>query len=422
MADMTSLLLLPALDVSSTPSSFKSSYKSTFESLLPKLLPQDKAAVTRLDIGLVLSASYPLSTNTCRSAIFAPIQNLLRQAYSLITSVASQQNVDLDFPSGIDIRIFILEARVDEIPQKLIGKQTLSGPIVDIDTLVLSDRSYTTIYSVEGEAGEAHLKQFLSTWGSKLKDEPPPAVRLPSGPAIVHPSANARNPSSTSEGDAPVTSHASVAVGGTFDHLHIGHKLLLTGTILTADLNKGSRLITVGITGDELLVNKKYGSHVESWSTRQERTAEFVDSILAFYPRKTSPNLGASGLRTTEYIDRPGPNGRVVRVTYKSLQPISGIEESIAVNYTQISDPFGPTITDPDISALVVSAETRAGGKAVNDKRKEKGWKELEVFEVGILDASVGLEDEGEAVWPKDTFDSKISSTEIRRRLQERSQ
>jgi phosphopantetheine adenylyltransferase len=422
MADVTSLLLLPALDVSSTPSSFKSSYQSTFESLLPKLLPQDKSAVTRLDIGLVLSPSYPLATNTSRSAIFVPIQNLLKQAYSLITSVASQQNVDLDFPSGIDVRIFVLEARVDEIPQKLIGKQPLSGPIVDIDTLVLSDRSYKTIYSVEGETGEAHLKQFLTTWGSKVKDEPPPAVRLPSGPAIVHPSAGAPNPFSTSEGHSPVMSHASVAVGGTFDHLHIGHKLLLTGTILTADLNAGSRLITVGITGDELLVNKKYGSYVESWSTRQERTAEFVDSILAFYPRKASPNSGANGLRTTEYIDRPGPNGRVVRVTYKPLQPIPGVEESITINYTQLSDPFGPTITDPDISAIVISAETRAGGKAVNDKRKEKGWKELEVFEVGILDASVGLEDEGETVRQKDTFDSKISSTEIRRRLQERGQ
>ncbi|OCT46009.1 pantetheine-phosphate adenylyltransferase family protein [Cladophialophora carrionii] len=421
MADATSLLLLPALDLVSSPSSFRSSYKSTLESLLPRLRPQDKTSVTRLDVGLVLSATYPLSTHTCRSAIFVPIQNLLKQAYSLITSVASQQNVDLDFPGGIDIRVFILDPRVDLIPQNLVGKQPLSGPIVDIDTFVLSDRSYKTIYSVEGETGEAHLKQFLTTWGSKLKDEPPPSVRLPSGPAIVSSSASASQPLSTSEGVASVTSHASVAVGGTFDHLHIGHKLLLTGTILTPDPGTASRLITVGITGDELLVNKKYGSHVESWSARQERTADFVDSILAFYPRKTSPNSGANGLRTTEYIDNPGPNGKVVRVIYKSPQSSSGVEESITVNYTQISDPFGPTITDPDISALVISAETRAGGKAVNDKRKEKGWKELEVFEVGILDAGVGLEDEEEMVRQRETFDSKISSTEIRRRLQERS-
>ncbi len=407
-----SLLLLPALDITTTPTSLKSSYKSTFTSLLPRILPQNKSSTTRLDIALILSPSYPFSTR-CRSTLFAPIQNLLKQTYSLITSVASQQDIDLDFPGGIDIRVFILEVRVDQLHKRLIGKQPLSGPIVDIDTLVLSDRGYKTIFSVEGEAGESNLKQFLTTWGTRLNDEPPTIARLPSGPAIVH----LRGNQASNLEDGPVTDHNSVAVGGTFDHLHIGHKLLLSATVLAADSSPTTpRLITIGITGDELLVNKKYGTHVESWSTRQERTAEFVDSILAFYTRKTSANE----LRTTEYIDQPGPNGKIVRVTYKS--PPSIEDGDVVINYTQISDPFGPTITDPDISAIVISAETRAGGKAVNDKRKEKGWKELEVFEVDILDASVGADDEQESESKKESFESKISSTEIRRRLQERTQ
>ena len=412
MASDASLLLMPALDLTTTPYSLKSSYKSTFTSLLPRLVPKNKGSTTRLDIALILSPSYPIST-TCRSTLFAPVQNLVKQTYNFITFVAAQHKIDLDFPGGLDIRLFVLESRVDQLQQKLIGKQPLSGPIVDIETFVLSDRTYKTIYSVEGESGESQLKQFLTTWGSKVKDEPPPVVRLPSGPAIVH---HQDTPTSKVE-DGPVTIHTSVAVGGTFDHLHIGHKLLLTGTVLAAHpLPTTSRLMTIGITGDELLVNKKYGTHVESWSTRQERTAEFVDSILAFYPRKTRPD----DLRTTEYIDQPGPNGKTVRVTYKS--PRSNGDNDVVINYTQISDPFGPTITDPDISAIVISAETRAGGKAVNDKRKEKGWTELEVFEVDILDASVGVEDEQESESKKESFESKISSTEIRRRLQERSQ
>ncbi|KAJ9606183.1 hypothetical protein H2200_009144 [Cladophialophora chaetospira] len=417
MTGGTSLLLLPALGLSTGVRSWQSSYKSTFSSLLLKLIPQDKTSTSRLDIGLVLSPSYSIST-TSRSTLFGQLQNVLKQAYSLITSVATSQRIDLDFPGGIDIRLFILEPRVDELPQKVVGKQSLSGPVVDIDTFVLSDRSYNTIYSVEGETGEAQLKQFLTTWGSRLKGEPPPVVRLPSGPAIINP---AEPPSPVQDG--PVTDHASVAVGGTFDHLHIGHKLLLTGTILAAHPSPTQpRLITVGITGDELLVSKKYGSQVESWSARQERTAEFVDSIVAFYPRKASPSTSANGngLRTTEYIDEPGPNGKVVRVTYKS--PPGSTEQEIIINYTQISDPFGPTITDPNISAIVLSAETRAGGKAINDKRKEKGWRELDVFEVGILDASTASEDDSDAVSKTESFESKISSTEIRRRLQERTQ
>ena len=94
------------------------------------------------------------------------------------------------------------------------------------------------------------------------------------------------------------------------------------------------------------------------------------------------------------------------------------LESSVVINYTLITDPFGPTITDPDISAIVVSAETRGGGKAVNDKRKEKGWKELEVFEVGVLDATPSQDEEADEK-VKDGFADKISSTEIRRRIVE---
>ena len=76
---------------------------------------------------------------------------------------------------------------------------------------------------------------------------------------------------------------------------------------------------------------------------------------------------------------------------------------------------------DKHISALVISHETRAGGKAVNEKRADKGWASLEVFEVEVLDASPGPEDhdaDADAA-PKETFEAKISSTEIRRRVAE---
>lgn len=63
-----------------------------------------------------------------------------------------------------------------------------------------------------------------------------------------------------------------------------------------------------------------------------------------------------------EKVSRPTPNGHIVRVTYLSLA--SGTTTTI--NYTRIADPYGPTITDRKISALVISHETRAGGKAVN--------------------------------------------------------
>lgn len=345
--------------------------------------------------------------------MFASTQRLLAETYSLICAVAAETKVELDFPGGLDVRLFLLESRLDELPRGLSGKQALSGPIVDIQTFALAARSYTTIYSVEGEVGEGHLKSLITAWQSSKDRSAPPVQRLPSGPAMIHqPAAAAASFQTPVLEDGPVTTHKSVAVGGTFDHLHIGHKLLLTATILAAEPSNPSsssstrtpRLITVGITGDALLVNKKYGSVVEPWALRRQRTAEFIESILAFHPDVPS-------VTKTEHIDQPGPNGKVVRVTYG---------DDISINYTELSDPFGPTITDEAISAIVVSGETRAGGKAVNDKRREKGWKELEVFEVDVLDASFAL-DQNQADGDKkqESFVSKISSTEIRRRLLE---
>ena len=51
----------------------------------------------------------------------------------------------------------------------------------------------------------------------------------------------------------------TVALGGTFDHLHAGHKILLTMACWLA-----SRRVIVGITDDILLKNKKYRNLLES--------------------------------------------------------------------------------------------------------------------------------------------------------------
>ncbi|KAK5045427.1 hypothetical protein LTR84_009291 [Exophiala bonariae] len=420
-----SLLVLPALTISSPPSSWRSAYKTTLDTLLPHLITKEiskDGPPARLDIAVVLSESYPPTPSTPRSSIFSPFQQLLSSSYSLVVSSAAKLDIDLDFPGGLDVRVLLLEPRLSSLPSGVSGKQSLSGPIVDIPTFVKSSRPYTALYSVDGEAGERCLKKLITAYNS-TNISPPSTKRLPSGPAFTT-SSSTSNPSEEIIDDRPLKTHTSVAVGGTFDHLHIGHKLLLTGTILAAEPGTtSSRLITVGITGDELLVNKKYGNVVESWDVRQQRTAEFVESILAFHPNIPS-------IKKIQHIDQPGPNGQVVRVTYattSSTSDSSNPTDEITINYTKISDPYGPTIADENISALVISAETRAGGKAVNDKRDEKGWKPLEVFEIDILDAGVVDDDDGENTSQgsgtkeeKKGFESKISSTEIRRRVAEK--
>ena len=51
-----------------------------------------------------------------------------------------------------------------------------------------------------------------------------------------------------------------VAVGGTFDYLHIGHKMLLTYCAITTD-----KELTIGITGEQMLKKKKNKSVMQSF-------------------------------------------------------------------------------------------------------------------------------------------------------------
>lgn len=124
------------------------------------------------------------------------------------------------------------------------------------------------------------------------------------------------------------------ALGGTFDHLHGGHKILLTMACWIA----GKKLI-VGLTGkpirlampyllrpltcmsfdvvDEMLKSKKFAEYLEAWADRQTRLKAFLSLV--------APHL----------------------------------EHDIVA----LSDVCGPTATDASITGLVVSKESIEGGK-----------------------------------------------------------
>jgi pantetheine-phosphate adenylyltransferase len=79
----------------------------------------------------------------------------------------------------------------------------------------------------------------------------------------------------------------------------------------------------------------------------------------------------------------------------------------------RILDAFGPTIIDPTIDALIVSRETQRGGDAVQRERLARQLPPLKIYIIDVV--AVGRqslpEEEGE--------DQKLSSTQIRARLEE---
>lgn len=104
-----------------------------------------------------------------------------------------------------------------------------------------------------------------------------------------------------------------VALGGTFDHLHSGHKLMLSLAVLIS-----RDRILCGVTASEMLTNKNHPEKLESLDSRMLTVQEFF----------------------TEF--KEGSAGKVEIVTLR--------------------DPYGPTIELDDLDALVVSPETLSGG------------------------------------------------------------
>lgn len=127
-----------------------------------------------------------------------------------------------------------------------------------------------------------------------------------------------------------------VAVGGTFNPLHDGHKALL---IRAYQLSSGGELL-IGITSNEM-AEKKY-HEVEDWDARRQEVMDFIQDTL-----------GASPF--------------IVR----------------------LDDPFGSTINE-DFDYLVVSPETEPTAHLINTRRAELGKQPISIEKVEYVLADDG--------------------------------
>ncbi|TAQ91138.1 hypothetical protein B7494_g498 [Chlorociboria aeruginascens] len=394
---LPSLLLLPPSPVPATAAAVAAAYRPALVATVSSL--KNLSTSTKLLIVLPCSNIHG-KLHGPRADIYGEVQELVGRLYSLICLVCAKAGaeVDSDTPGAIDARVLLLDYdSQSSLEQYDNPTDTLiAGPIIDLPVFAVTRRQWNIIFSVDGEEGQKILALYMSLANRSI---PPVQARnqtVSGGVSMVRKSVK-----SIETRPPPSVAHTVVAVGGTFDHLHAGHKLLLTATaLLLQPVNKVSptqRRLIIGITGDELLKNKKYAEYLKSWKERQEDVVEFLLSILSF----TKSNANEE-IQTTSFKE-PISNGTAIHTRLRSC--------SITIECVEIQDPFGPTITDESITALVVSGETRSGGKAVNDKRIEKGWQGLEVYEIDVLDA----QDIEEGPTRTSNFASKISSTAIRK-------
>ena len=404
-----SLLILPDPPSEASITTFRAAYEPALVQALSQISSKSDADFrARLDVALSCSDILPARSGRARNGTYFHAQQIVGLLYRLVCSICTEKKIDVLFDNDVDVRIILVGSDGSWSPDtKSKSPVLLQGPVIDLVTLGLSLRPWRHVFSIESEEGEGVLRKFL-----RIRMDNPLRLRQPAnftrarltGGTIVR-RLEKQEPQSASR-DSTDTFHYSVAVGGTFDHLHAGHKLLLTATAVLAEPTRSSRpqkerCLTVGITGDELLKKKRYAEFLESWDERQAAVCQFLLAIIHFGdPEK--------GIEQAEQHRQEGPNGRAIH--YK-------LDGGIIIKCVEISDPYGPTITDESITALVVSGETRSGGKAVNEKRAERGWPELEVFEVDVLDAESHDETDANRT---DDFQGKVSSTEIRKRLHER--
>jgi pantetheine-phosphate adenylyltransferase len=129
---------------------------------------------------------------------------------------------------------------------------------------------------------------------------------------------------------------AHVAVGGSFDPLHDGHKVLLGKA---CELSRNGELL-IGLTSDEMV--KKKGHKVRDYKSRLSDVRRF---ILA-----------------------------------------QGIDPAIV----RLDEPYGPTVND-DFDFIVVSPETLPGALKINEIREKKALRHIKIVLVDYVLAQDGF-------------------------------
>ncbi|KAF1329737.1 Cytidylyltransferase, partial [Globisporangium splendens] len=123
--------------------------------------------------------------------------------------------------------------------------------------------------------------------------------------------------------------HDMVILGGTFDHLHNGHKKLLS---LAAGIC--ARKMIIGVTADAMLTKKSHAELIEPLEKRKRNVRDYV----AF------------------------------------LKP------HLVLDIVTIDDAYGPAIVIPEAAAIVVSTETILGASKINTIRVERGLPKVHIY------------------------------------------
>ncbi len=129
-----------------------------------------------------------------------------------------------------------------------------------------------------------------------------------------------------------------VALGGTFDVLHAGHRHLLSEAFKLGDM------VLIGVTSDQLVATLHKKHQVRPFSSRVRELRRF--------------------LKTRRWSSR--------------------------VRITMLREPYGPAATRKKLEALIVSKGTLPSGRRLNHLRRQNDLQPLDLHVVDLLRAADG--------------------------------
>ncbi|KAI0440835.1 cytidylyltransferase [Xylaria telfairii] len=399
-----SLLLLPPPPNPADHASLNAAYEPPIKAAITKLNDDkdhddDRGSVLFVGIASPILAPAPAPAGASlhhRSLSWSTAQSVLARVYGIVAVVCAQLSVPSEMragPRSMDVRVVFIDRDLTKplAPDYRPAVHANGTVIVDLPTFAATYHPWKQIFHVNSEPGYQLFSSYLRIYERIQTLRQDQLIVVESGLSLT---GNSLPP-------AQSKTYSVVCLGGTFDHLHAGHKLLLTAAAILLKVPEGpaappARFI-IGVTGEELLKRKKYAELVQSWDLRVTNVVEFLASIL---------QLSKSGWADPDIVKKDDE----VIARYR--------DGTIEVHCVVLRDAFGPTTAEEEMDVLVVSGETRSGGDAVNARRRELGWHRLEIFEVDVLDAEDSIDGPSPTQTKKD-FTTKISSTAIRERKAE---